>query len=345
MHSVLNPRDSKVIIDEFINPLLTSRRRRAGKVSAHYEALWQTIETLYTAGGKRLRPYLTLLSYQAFGGDSLETILPAAAAQELTHLALLIHDDIIDRDLIRYGVRNITGQFIDAYSQIIKDEADRRHYAESAAILAGDLLFSEAYVLVGTSGAEELHTALFGVLGGELLDTEAAFRPDRADPLVIAVQKTASYSFTGPLLTGAKLAGASNEQCNTIRALAEQVGIGFQLQDDLIGVFGDEAVTGKSTDGDIREGKFTILIEEFLAKADPSARKEFDDLFGKKNATEEEIARVRQLIIESGAKTAVEQRIGEYRSSALELLKELDFKSEIDAAFTSLIDLCLNREF
>ncbi len=345
MHSVLTLRDSKATVDEFVKPLLTSRRQKAGEVSAHYEALWQAIEKLYSAGGKRLRPYLTLLSYQAFGGDSLETILPVAAAQELTHLALLIHDDIIDRDLIRYGVRNVTGQFIDDYSQIIEDETDRHHYAESAAILAGDLLFSEAYVLVGKAGVEELHTALFSVLGGELLDTEAAFRPDRVDPLVIAVQKTASYSFTGPLLTGAKLAGATNQQCDTLRELSEQVGIGFQLQDDLIGIFGDEAVTGKSTDGDIREGKFTILIEEFVAKADTSARNEFDGLFGKKNASDAEIARVRQLIIESGAKTAVEQRIGAYRIEALKLLAKLSLKPEYDEAFTSLIDLCLNREF
>jgi len=345
MHSILNPRDSKVIVDEFISPLLTSRRQQAGKISPHYEALWQAIEKLYSAGGKRLRPYLTLLSYQAFGGNSLEAILPVAAAQELTHLALLIHDDIIDRDLIRYGVRNVTGQFIDAYSQIIKDEADRRHYAESAAILAGDLLLSEAYVLAGKSGVEELHTALFGVLGGGLLDTEAAFRPDRTDPLAIAVQKTASYSFTGPLLTGANLAGATDEQHDTLRALAEQVGVGFQLQDDLIGVFGDEAITGKSADGDIREGKFTVLIEEFLAKADSSMQKEFNDLFGKRDASEGDIARARELLIKSGAKAAVEERISEYRTGALKLLKKLNLESTYDEAFTSLIDLCLNREF
>jgi geranylgeranyl diphosphate synthase type II len=345
MHSVLSPRDSKVIIDEFVGPILISRRQKASQISPHYEALWQAIETLYSAGGKRLRPYLALLSYQAFGGDSLEKILPVAAAQELTHLALLIHDDIIDRDLVRYGVLNITGQFMDAYSNLIHDESERRHYAESAAIIAGDLLLSDAYVLAGESGAKDLHEALFDVLGGGLLDAEAVFREDRAHPLLIAEQKTASYSFVGPLLTGARLAGATVQQCSRLRRLAEQLGIGFQLRDDLIGVFGDEAVTGKSTDGDLREGKFTVLIEEFFKTADPASQKKFSGIFGKRDADSDDIARARQLLASSGAKAAVERQIGQYREEALKILKDLHLKPEYDEAFTSLIDLCLNRDF
>ncbi len=153
------------------------------KVHPHYARLWNSIATLFDAGGKRLRPFMTLLTYQALQRQACHRYLPAAVAQELLHQAMLIHDDIIDRDTIRYHVKNVSGQYRDIY----KDIKDKAHFADSSALLAGDLLLSEAHIQVSLASVdadiqaksqEVLSQAVFHVVGGELLDTEASFLSD-----------------------------------------------------------------------------------------------------------------------------------------------------------------------
>jgi len=350
----LAPTESKAKIDAFITPLLHQRTEEARRISPHYETLWQDIQKLYSAGGKRLRSYMTLMTFEAFSSQPVESILPAAAAQELLHVAMLIHDDIIDRDDIRYGVKNIAREYLDHYEELIEDTVDRRHYAQSAAILAGDLLISEAYVLLTETQADPaailaaqrlLSRAIFQVIGGELLDTEAAFRgADAADPLVIAEQKTASYSFVSPFLMGATLAHATPAQLETLQRFGEQLGIAYQLRDDIIGVFGDEAITGKSTDGDIKEGKRTLLIEQFYSLADETQRATFDALFGHHDLSTSDVEIVKSLLIDSGAKQAVETLITAYQDHTHTLLTTLDIDDVHRASFSALIDLCLKRD-
>ncbi|HEY8886687.1 MAG TPA: polyprenyl synthetase family protein [Candidatus Microsaccharimonas sp.] len=353
--AVLNPSTSKPLIDDFMIPLLAERTEEARRINPHYETLWQDIQKLYNAGGKRLRSYMTLLAFETFSEKPVTSILPAAAAQELLHIAMLIHDDIIDRDDIRHGIKNISGEYMDHYEEIIEDAHDRRHYASSAAILAGDLLISEAYILITETDANPaailtaqrlLSKAMFQVIGGELLDTEAAFRgADAADPLAIAEQKTASYSFVGPFLTGATLAEATPIQLERLQRFGEQLGIAYQLRDDMIGIFGNQQATGKSVSGDILEGKRTFLIEEFNKLADETQRITFDALFGRHDLKAKEIDTVRALLVESGAKAAVETLINAYQKHTHVLLNELDLDEAHHAAFSSLIDMCLTRDY
>jgi geranylgeranyl diphosphate synthase type II len=351
---VLAPTESKDMIDAFLVPLLQQLTEQARHINPHYETLWQDIQNLYTAGGKRLRSYMTLLAYESFSDQPVTTILPAAAAQELLHMAMLAHDDIIDRDDIRYGVKNITGQYFDHYEELIAQTDDRRHYANSAAILAGDLLISEAYTLISETGVAPydiltaqrlISKAMFHVIGGELLDTEASFRGANAvDPLVIAEQKTASYSFVSPFLMGATLAGASDEQKNILQQLGEQLGIAYQLRDDLLGVFGDSEKTGKSTDGDLAEGKQTLLIKEFEKLASTPQRAEFHSLFGKRSGEVAATRRLKSLLIESGAKASVETLLDAYHEHTHRLLDTLTIDTAHKKAFSVLIDLCITRE-
>jgi geranylgeranyl pyrophosphate synthase len=266
----------------------------------------------------------------------------------------LIHDDIIDRDTIRYGVKNVVRQYLDHYEELIEKEQDRQHYANSAAILAGDLLLSQSYILVAETSVEPalvletqrlLARAVFKVIGGELLDTEATFRgADSADPLLIAQLKTASYSFVTPFLVGATLAGVEPVQCAVLEQLGEQLGIAYQLRDDLLGVFGDQLATGKSIDGDIKEGKRTFLVEKFQQIASDSQRSEFAALFGQLDATNASISRAKLLLIDSGARQAVEDLIASYRTHCESLLNSLAIDQFHHEAFSQLIDMCLKRD-
>lgn len=349
----LTPTSSKATVDAFLVPLLRQLTEDARRINPHYETLWQSIHTLYEAGGKRLRSYMTFLAYESFSTLPYATILPSAAAQELLHMAMLIHDDIFDRDTIRYGTKNVTGQYLGHYEELIQNENDRRHYADSAATLAGDLLISEAYVLITETPVEPaavvasqklISKAMFHVIGGELLDTEAAFRGgDAADPLTIAEQKTASYSFVSPFLMGATLAKASTAQLAILQKLGEELGIAYQLRDDILGIFGDEAKTGKSIAGDIKEGKRTLLIEEFFNRGLEADQREFKTLFGKL-PTVKDTEKIQLLLTRSGAKEAVEILISAYYEHSLLLLDTLKIDTTHHEAFRQLIDMCLKRE-
>lgn len=346
--------ETKEQIDAFLNALLRDRIAQAEKISDDYAQLWRSIESLLQAGGKRLRPYVIFLAYTLDGRKSdIETIIPAAAAQELLHMAMLIHDDIIDRDQIRYGVKNVTGQYDDLYKQHISDPIERRHFSNSAAIMAGDLLIAEAYSLIQQCNVDAPHItkaqavlskAIFGVVGGELLDTESAFRPfDTVDALLIAQQKTASYSFVGPLIMGASLADASLETIAGLRAFGSALGVAYQLQDDLLGAFGDEAITGKSNSGDIVEGKHTHLIEQFYQRADAARVAEFNTIFKNNHANDRAIERARQLLIETGAVQAVQMAIDELAGQARIHLEQLEMTPASRTAFNELIERCIKR--
>lgn len=297
---------------------------------------------------------MTRLAYDAFDGADTESILRIAAAQELLHFSLLIHDDIIDRDYIRYGVANIAGQHKLTYSQFVASKNDLTHYAHSTAILGGDLMLSAAHQLIASSQLPHdkiamaqhlLSTGIFEVAGGELLDTELSFMPyKKGDALKVATYKTASYSFVSPLLTGAKLAGAGDEQCEVLREYATELGIAYQLTDDILGVFGNENETGKSAIGDIVEGKRTYLVEMALEAFSDSKKTVFMLAFGNPNATTLEIETAKGLLESSGARRQTEQKIATHLTAALDHLDTLALPEPFEHQFAALAKKVTNRK-
>lgn len=326
---------------------------QAAAIDSSYQRLWSSMYALIQAGGKRLRPKMTLLAYEAFGGTNTELILPAAAAQELLHFSLLIHDDIIDRDYLRYGIDNIAGTYKTFYSQQVKSPEDLTHYAHSAALLGGDLMISAAHEIILTSdlSANDKITALnllsqsiFDVAGGELLDTELSFVPYTAGRALKAAQyKTAGYSFVGPLMTGAVLAGANDAQIDALKTYGLSLGIAYQLVDDLLGVFGDTQTTGKSTSSDITEGKKTYMVEQALATMTPDQKGVFEKWFGNSTATDEGIGHVKELFIASGAKKVTEDKIHEYANAALHAVADMHLDENDAKEFIVLITKVTER--
>lgn len=311
MNQPLLDQDTLLSVNAVLDKFFEQSIQNAAKIDPSYERLWRNLYSLIQSGGKRLRPKMTLMTYRAFGGDDISSIIPIAAAQELLHFALLIHDDVIDRDYIRYGVANIAGHYRLEYSQYLSSPGSLTHYAHSAAILGGDLMLSGAHQLIATSELSEkdkikaqhlLSVGVFEVAGGELLDTELSFNPYKnGDALKVATYKTASYSFVLPLLTGAHLAGANEERRNTLRQYAIALGIAYQLTDDLLSVFGDERQTGKSTVSDIIEGKRTYLVEMAFEAFTPADQATFMMTFGNSKATPPEIEAAKHLLESSGA--------------------------------------------
>jgi geranylgeranyl pyrophosphate synthase len=347
--------DVNTLIDQTLVDFFESSIAHARTIDVHYETLWKNLYALHSSGGKRIRPKIVMLAYSAFGGIDIDAVVPIACAHELLHFSMLIHDDIIDRDTIRYGVDNISGRYENIYGPFVSSDVDRTHYANSAAIMAGDLMITSAYNLIATSSVPNdqkilaqhiMYQSIFDVVGGELLDTESAFRPiGSIDSLKVAHFKTASYSFVGPFITGASLAHATKAELDILKKLAVNLGIAYQLTDDLLGVFGDEEKTGKSNTGDIREGKRTYLVESTVKQLTPEQLPVFLAHFGKHDATEDQVDSVRELMTATGARHDTEQQIEHHTLAARTALRSLSLPKTFNEQFERLIDQSTKREF
>lgn len=227
------------------------------------------------ADGKRLRPALVVAAFRSFDGAATSepaAVWQVAAAFELLHTGFVVHDDLIDRDLERRGRPNVAGRFRDRALGFGATDAEATIVADAAAVLAGDLLLFEATRLIATTPiAAEVRTALFEILdhailvsaAGELADVENAAQadvPQTETLLGAAHDKTAAYSFEAPLLAGAALAGASPAARDALASAAADLGLAFQLVDDLIGTFGTRRQAGREPGADLREAKRTPLI-------------------------------------------------------------------------------------
>ncbi len=323
----------RVAVNSVLEQYFLERIELASTMAPAYADLWHTIKDLGLAGGKRLRPYMVMLAYKTFGGNEPDRMLPVAASWELLHLCMLIHDDIIDNDLIRYGVPNIAGAYQKRYNNLSISHARKQHLATSAALLAGDLAHSAAHEILITSNLpasdiltaqKYLTAATFTVAGGELLDTEASAYPlADSDTEAIAEYKTANYSFVGPLCTGAALAGATPTALGQLQQLGTSLGLAFQLTDDLLGVFGDEVITGKSASGDIREGKPTFMMQYAFEHANQPERQVLDNLVGNQDLTDIQAENVRKILVRSGARQATENRIDALATVCLNTIEDI----------------------
>lgn len=329
-----------------------SNRQFSNSIGWQYERLWMEIDTYIKGGGKRLRPRLFLLTHKLYGGKTNKAILAAACAWELLHASLLIHDDIIDRDLIRHGKKNIAGRYQEIYSNV--SDTEKAHYALSAALLAGDLLLSSAYNIVLESDLNSalklqmqsfLHEAIVTVAGGELIDTESALYPiGTTDPLAVARYKTASYSFEYPMVSGAALSGAPDTDLRQLRHIGEHIGIAYQLKDDLLGVFGDSAATGKSNRSDLIEKKRTLLIQHTLKGAPAELGMRLQELFDKQETlSESEADEVLSIINNSGAKADIESLVELHSRHALDAIAGLTIAENKKSELIELVQRLIYR--
>jgi geranylgeranyl diphosphate synthase type I len=336
-------------VNDFLLAYCQKETERADALHANYKRLWAAISDHIEGGGKRLRPYLVVMTYEAFGGTDRKSIVQAAAAWELIHVAMLMHDDIIDRDYVRHGHPNVAGNYLEHYESIA-DDASRRHHANSSALLAGDLLISAAYDLLFNSGFSPaqnlqacrlLHEAIFTVVGGELLDVEASVIRAEISPQLVAEAKTASYSLIGPMLTGASLAGASETAKARLRELGLVLGVGFQYVDDVLGIFGDEAVTGKSVLSDLEEGKRTFVVSEALELMSAADRERAEHLLH--NPSADAALELRDLIKNTDVQSVISAKIADFHQAALGLIGQLELGDSQRALFERMTDMILKR--
>ena len=293
-------------VDRELDRFLHEQRKGLAGDHAHSETIFEELERVISSGGKRLRPVFCCLGYRSTGAEIEERTIRAAAALELLHTFAIVHDDVMDRSRSRRGSPASWVQLAELHgSQGMLGDAQQ--WGVSGAVLVGDL----ALVLAGRA----LHQAGFPpsriapalerydrmraeVVIGQYLDVLAAHRgsADEAEARRIAVLKSGGYTVEGPLHIGALLAGPSEELMESLSAYGVPLGEAFQLRDDVLGVFGDPAVTGKDRDSDLREGKRTLLVARAIAASGPDDRAFLKARLGRPDLEEEELERARTIL-------------------------------------------------
>lgn len=323
--------------DDALRRILETGRRRAVSTDPEHALLWDAL-TRATEGGKRFRPVLLVAVHESLGGRLFGPAAEVAAAVELLHTALVIHDDVIDGDDVRRGRLNVSGTFRARGADRAATDELAEAYGRTAGILAGDLALASALRAVATCDAPSevvgqlldlFDSALHTSAAGELADVRFALgagpRVSVDESLAMEQQKTSAYSFVLPLQAGAVLAGAEGETVALLGEAGRLLGIAFQLNDDLLGVFGDPAQTGKSVTSDLRTGRQTPLLTHAQGT---SHWARIHPLVGRELA-EGELAEVRRLLTECGSRGHVEELMATHAARARGILAPLGLPADL----------------
>jgi geranylgeranyl diphosphate synthase type I len=334
-------RDVAAAVDTVLTRHLTLRRAEARRISDRFAAdVADCLIDLVRRGGKRLRPAFLWWGWRAGGGTpghaDADSVLHAAAALELIQACALVHDDLMDDSPLRRGAPAAHVALARRHrAGGLGGDADA--FGASAALLTGDLALVWAEDLWdAASPSEEARRRARPVwramrtemVAGQYLDLygQAADTPSPSSSLRVAHLKSGLYTVERPLHLGTALAGADPRTTSALRRAGRCAGVAFQLRDDLLGVFGDPARTGKPAGDDVRQGKPTYLMAVGLRLARVRGRRAvrelLDHALGNPVLTEEELGRVRAALTEVGARAAVERRIGGLADGALAALEE-----------------------
>ncbi|WP_285116296.1 polyprenyl synthetase family protein [Leifsonia sp. fls2-241-R2A-40a] len=340
-------------VEERLAQFFSDRIAASSAFDDSYRRLWESARDA-AEGGKRIRPRFILTAYRGLGGTEPGVAVTASVAYELLHTAFLLHDDVLDGDTVRRGRPNVAGGFAADAVARGADSARARRWGEAGAILAGDLLLLAASTALARIDTDEwtrerlldiLDHGVFVTAAGELADVAlaeglGADRPALEHVLAMTEHKTAAYSVSGPLMTGALLAGGGEDVLAPLAEYGRLVGIAFQLGDDLLGIFGSEDITGKSIVSDLRQGKETSLI----AYARSTARwEEVAPSLGRSDLVAAEAGRLAAVLEECGARRFVERLLADHVDRAIALLDTPSIPPALAAPLADVARSCIGR--
>jgi geranylgeranyl diphosphate synthase type I len=318
-------------VEAFLAELLEAEAQRWADLP-HATSLVGDLRHAVLGGGKRLRPTFCHWGHVgATGTDPGEIGVRLGAALELVHTFALVHDDVMDGSPTRRGAPSAHARLADRHAHN-GWRGEPRRFAEGMAVLVGDLAFALAQRLVSELPVQvhrSWHAMCSELVLGQYLDLRGAADGDRdaGYATMVSTLKSGRYTVVRPLQLGAALAGALDRLEPVYAAYGEPLGEAFQLRDDLLGVFGDPAVTGKPAGDDLREGKPTLLLALTTQRAPDSARPVIERI-GRADLTDADIVTIAELAWSTGAVDEVDLRI----EAAVERSRAALGHPELDAA-------------
>jgi geranylgeranyl diphosphate synthase, type I len=340
-------------VDKALAAFLATQRTRLLAIDEVLADLADALDDFVLRGGKRLRPAFAYWGYRGAGGTDCEQVVAALAALELVQASALIHDDLMDRSDTRRGEPAIHRRFAARHAAAGWGGAGDS-FGDSAAVLLGDMAMVWSDELLHTSGVEPADLArarpVFDemrteVTAGQYLDVLTVVTRDMSTERAgkVARYKSAKYTVERPLLMGAALAGAPAALAGAYSGYGLPLGEAFQLRDDVLGVFGDPAQTGKPAGDDLREGKRTYLVASAHAALGPAEQAELEARLGDPTLDDAGVERLRALIRASGALARTEERITVLTSTALAALAAAEMEAEAREVLLELADAATRR--
>ncbi len=330
-----------VLIEKEIDSILAAELKKICETHSDLEELFRYFFNA-VKGGKRIRGSLVVLGYDLAGGGESQEIYKIASAFEIFQTAILVHDDIIDQSELRRGKASL-------YRQI-----GSGHYGVSQALCLADYgFFLSSQIIIQSRFEESLklqalqnfNKVVLDTMFGEILDLKLPFsKKDISDEdgLIISYLKTAQYSFIGPLQIGAILAGADTTFLEILEAFGKDLGMAFQIKDDVLGSFGSEKAIGKPKSSDILEGKATLLIS-YANQHSNESQKKILKKYGNGHITEKELESVKQVLSDVGAVGYAEGKALEYIKSAKLIIPKITDESKKQQILQELADFLIER--
>ena len=312
------------IVNKYLNSKLKGNPKKLYDAAGH----------LIVNGGKRLRPYMVIRSCQILGGKS-STAMIAASAVEMVHNFTLVHDDIMDNDEMRHGVPTV-----------------HKKFGMPIAILAGDVLFSKAFQIISESKLSpnanthlisRLAKACVDVCEGQLLDIKMADEkriPTEAEYITMIGKKTAAL-FDVSCAMGAICATNKPKDISNLSDFGRNLGIAFQITDDLIGVMGDPKVTKKPVGNDLREGKKSLPILMAIKLAEGNEKKIILKAFGNSKISKKDLNKAVEVIRSLGIEEKVRNQALKYAEKSEKSLTK--YKGTAKIELTALLDFVVKR--
>ncbi len=337
-------------VDRILSRCLEAARRQGNDEG------WQdgvdTVQAFLVGSGKRVRPLFCHLGWRSAGGPDEPGILEVAAALEMFHGFALIHDDVMDRSDTRRGGPTVHVSMARAHERR-GGRGRSLDYGRSTAILWGNLCLTWAddLFLNAALPPERIRPAVeifrrmrAEVLLGQYLDILGeAVTADLASCYRILLLKSARYTVERPLQIGATLAGASEPVLAALSRYGVALGVAFQLRDDTLGAFGNDAETGKSATTDLRDGKSTVLMAMARQAASPEQLAVIERWHGNPDLDDEGVAALRQVIVDTGSLRQVEQVIEERTAEAVAALRDAEIAEPAGRALTEIAHKLVHR--
>ena len=312
------------IVNKYLNSKLKGNPKKLYDAAGH----------LIVNGGKRLRPYMVIRSCQILGGKSSDAMISASAV-EMVHNFTLVHDDIMDNDEMRHGVPTV-----------------HKKFGMPIAILAGDVLFSKAFQIISESKLSpnatthlisRLAKACVDVCEGQLLDIKMADEkriPTEREYITMIGKKTAAL-FDVSCAMGAICATNKPKDISNLSAFGRNLGIAFQITDDLIGVMGNPKVTKKPVGNDLREGKKSLPILMAIKLAKGNEKKIILKAFGNSKISKSDLNKAVEIIRSLGIEEKVRNQALKYAEKSEKSLTK--YKGTAKVELTALLDFVVRR--
>jgi geranylgeranyl diphosphate synthase type I len=344
-------KEGEKVNNEIIS-FLGRRAETSKKLGDYHEDYYLNLREFILRGGKRLRPIALINAFRSVTEKFSDKIYLPSIAIELLHNATLLHDDIIDHDIVRRGGPTFHKKYSDLFYNKISDSED---FGIAMGILGGNSCFNlgvESILESSFSEDKKLRAiseyteGFHQVIEGVFLESLMAIRrkSDEKEYLTMIKLKTSAL-FEKGILIGAILGGGVKDQLKALSKYALLAGQSFQIQDDILGTFGVEEETGKPADSDIKEGKLNLLTIKTLELVDQKEKNKIETIYGNSNATEDDVDYIRDFIKKKGILNYCSNLANKLSAEANQALDRADppLNKEIVDFFKELSDFVRQR--